>query len=94
MDELTRDVLQEELSSLWRQAGFTGVLVTHNVHEAVYLSNRVAVMSPRPGRILDVIDVPFEFPRAPELRASAGFAALTGQVTGVLRAQHRAPALA
>ncbi|WP_285415009.1 ABC transporter ATP-binding protein [Variovorax sp. efr-133-TYG-130] len=94
VDELTRDVLQEELSSLWRQAGFTGVLVTHNVHEAVYLSNRVVVMSPRPGRILDVIDVPFGFPRAPELRASAGFAALTGQVTAVLRAQHRAQAVA
>jgi len=94
VDELTRDVLQEELSSLWRQAGFTGVLVTHNVHEAVYLSNRVVVMSPRPGRILDVIDVPFEFPRAPELRASAGFAALTGQVTAVLRAQHHAQAVA
>jgi len=52
------------------------------------------VMSPRPGRILDVIDVPFGFPRAPELRASAGFAALTGQVTAVLRAQHRAQAVA
>ncbi|MFM9927455.1 ABC transporter ATP-binding protein [Variovorax sp. H27-G14] len=94
VDELTRDVLQEELSSLWQQAGFTGVLVTHNVHEAVYLSNRVVVMSPRPGRILDVIDVPFAFPRAPELRASAGFAALTGQVTAVLRAQHPGQAVA
>ncbi|MDQ0015342.1 NitT/TauT family transport system ATP-binding protein [Variovorax boronicumulans] len=94
VDELTRDVLQEELSSLWRQAGFTGVLVTHNVHEAVYLSNRVVVMSPRPGRVLDVIEVPFEFPRQPELRASAGFAALTGQVTAVLRGQHRAEASA
>ena len=87
-------MLQEELSSLCRQAGFTGVLVTHNVHEAVYLSNRVVVMSPRPGRILDVIDVPFAFPRAPELRASADFAALTGQVTAVLRAQHHAQAVA
>jgi len=94
VDELTRDVLQEELSSLWRQAGFTGVLVTHNVHEAVYLSNRVVVMSPRPGRILDVIDVPFAFPRAPELRASADFAALAGQVTAVLRARHHAEAVA
>ncbi|GAB4062833.1 ABC transporter ATP-binding protein [Uliginosibacterium sediminicola] len=86
VDELTRDVLQEELSQLWQAAGFTAVLVTHNVHEAVYLSNRVVVMSPRPGRILDVIDVPFAFPRAPELRAEAGFAELTGRVSAALRA--------
>jgi NitT/TauT family transport system ATP-binding protein len=85
VDELTRDVLQEELSALWSHAGFTGALVTHNVHEAVYLSNRVVVMSPRPGRILDVIDVPFAFPRPPELRASADFAELTGHVTAALR---------
>jgi NitT/TauT family transport system ATP-binding protein len=88
VDELTRDVLQEELSLMWRQAGFTAALVTHNVHEAVYLSDRVVVMSPRPGRILDVIDVPFAFPRAPELRASPEFARLTGQVTAALRAVH------
>lgn len=85
VDELTRDILQEELSAMWQQAGFTGVLVTHNVHEAVYLSDRVIVMSPRPGRILDVIDVPFAFPRAPELRATPEFARLTGDVTAALR---------
>ena len=85
VDELTRDILQEELSALWRQAGFTAVLVTHNVHEAVFLSDRVVVMSPRPGRIVDVIDVPFAFPRAPELRASPEFARLTGEVTAALR---------
>jgi NitT/TauT family transport system ATP-binding protein len=85
VDELTRDVLQEELSQLWRLAGFTAVLVTHNVHEAVYLSNRVVVMSPRPGRILKVVDVPFEFPRSPELRSTPEFARLTGEVSAVLR---------
>ena len=85
VDELTRDVLQEELSALWQRAGFTGVLVTHNVHEAVFLSNRVVVMSPRPGRIVDVIEVGFPFPRAPELRASAAFAQRTGEVTASLR---------
>ncbi|MFM9433004.1 NitT/TauT family transport system ATP-binding protein [Janthinobacterium sp. CG_23.3] len=85
VDELTRDVLQEELSRMWRQGGFTGVLVTHNVHEAVYLSTRVLVMSPRPGRVVDVIDVPFPFPRAPELRATPAFAQLTGRVSAALR---------
>jgi NitT/TauT family transport system ATP-binding protein len=90
VDELTRDVLQEELSTLWLQAGFTAALVTHNVHEAVFLSNRVVVMSPRPGRILDVIDVPFAFPRSPELRSSPEFAHLTGEVTAALRASQPA----
>ncbi len=85
VDELTRDVLQEELSSMWRAEGFTAVLVTHNVHEAVYLSNRVLVMSPRPGRILREIDVPFAFPRLPELRATPEFARLTGIVSAALR---------
>ncbi|MBP7566312.1 MAG: ABC transporter ATP-binding protein [Burkholderiaceae bacterium] len=85
VDELTRDVLQEELSSLWSEAGFTAMMVTHNVHEAVYLSTRVVVMSARPGRILETIEVPFAFPRPPELRATPEFAALTGRVTAALR---------
>jgi NitT/TauT family transport system ATP-binding protein len=86
VDELTRDVLQEELSRLWQLSGFTALLVTHNVHEAVYLSTRVVVMSARPGRILRVIDVPFPFPRAPDLRSTAEFAQLTGAVSAALRA--------
>ncbi|WP_338763471.1 ABC transporter ATP-binding protein [Massilia sp. METH4] len=86
VDELTRDLLQEQLSQLWQDAGFTGVLVTHNVHEALFLSQRVVVMAPRPGRVVQVFDVPFPFPRAPELRASPAFAALAGQVSATLRA--------
>jgi NitT/TauT family transport system ATP-binding protein len=90
VDELTREVLQEELSALWAEAGFTAMMVTHNVHEAVYLSTRVVVMSARPGRVLREIEVPFAFPRAPELRSSPEFAALTGEVSAALR--HPAPA--
>jgi NitT/TauT family transport system ATP-binding protein len=86
VDELTRDVLQEELLQLWKQAGFTAVLVTHSVHEAVFLSDRIVVMSPRPGRILDIIDVPFAFPRTSDLRAQPAFAELTGRVSAALRA--------
>ncbi len=85
VDELTREVLQEELSQLWQTTGFTALLVTHNVHEAVYLSDRVVVMSPRPGRILKIINVPFRFPRSPDLRATAEFARLTGEVSAALR---------
>jgi NitT/TauT family transport system ATP-binding protein len=90
VDELTRDVLQEELSTLWRNAGFTALMVTHNVHEAVYLSDRVVVMSARPGRILRIVDVPFPFPRVPELRATGDYARLTGEVSAVLRGQAEA----
>ncbi len=86
VDELTRDLLQEQLSQLWQGAGFTAVLVTHNVHEALFVSERVVVMAPRPGRVVRVFDVPFAFPRAPELRASPAFAALAGQVSATLRA--------
>jgi NitT/TauT family transport system ATP-binding protein len=85
VDELTRDVLQEELSAIWQRAGFAAALVTHNVHEAVFLSTRVLVMSPRPGRIVETIAVPFAFPRAPELRSTPEFARLTGAVTAALR---------
>ncbi|MCB2036771.1 MAG: ABC transporter ATP-binding protein [Ottowia sp.] len=85
VDELTRDILQEELSAVWREAGFTAMMVTHNVHEAAYLSTRVVVMSARPGRVREVIEVPFAFPRPAELRATPEFAALTGRVTAALR---------
>lgn len=85
VDELTRDVLQEELSRLWRLAGFTALLVTHNVQEAVYLSHRVVVMSSRPGRVLKIVDIPFPFPRAPSLRATNEFVRLASDVSTTLR---------
>lgn len=88
LDELTRDVLQEELARLWQMVGFTAMLVTHNVQEAVYLSNQVVVMSARPGIILDRIRVPFAFPRSPQLRATAEFAALAGKVSATLRGEY------
>ncbi|XAH24248.1 ABC transporter ATP-binding protein [Xylophilus sp. GW821-FHT01B05] len=94
VDELTREVLQEELSALWQQSGFTGAMVTHNVHEAAFLSTRIVVMSARPGRIVEVVDVPFAFPRAPELRATPEFAELTGRVTAALRRKATAEATA
>jgi NitT/TauT family transport system ATP-binding protein len=90
VDELTRDVLQEELSLMWQAAGFTALLVTHNVHEAVYLSSRVLVMSDRPGRIVEIVDVPFAFPRAAEIRSTPEFAHLTGEVSAILRGRARA----
>jgi len=85
VDELTRDLLQDELLELWRDSGFTAILVTHNVQEAAYLADRVVVMSPRPGRITRIIDVPFGRDRTLELRSTPTFAKLTGEISRILR---------
>src|SRR5206468_8278486 len=55
LDEITRDHLNDQLLRLWEQTGKTVVFVTHSIPEAVFLSNRIVVMSPRPGRILEII---------------------------------------
>lgn len=75
----------EELLELWARQHWTGIFVTHNIAEAVFLSERVLVMSPRPGRIVADIAIPFAAPRRPELRATPEFAALTGQIGAQLR---------
>src|SRR3546814_3906877 len=56
LDEITRDHLNEQLLRLWERTGKTVVFVTHSIPEAVFLSSKIVVMSPRPGRIVDVID--------------------------------------
>lgn len=84
IDELTREVLQEELHSLWNKDKFTAILVTHNVAEAVYLSNRVFVMSPRPGKVTDIIEIPFK-KRDHKLRSKTQFTKLVNEISGKLR---------
>ena len=85
LDEITRQGLNEELLTLWARDRWTALFVTHNIAEAVFLSQRVLVMGPRPGAILADVKVPFPLPRAPELRASAEFARLTGEISARLR---------
>lgn len=85
LDDILRQQLNEEVQRIWWQKRWTGLFVTHNVAEAVFLSQRVLVMSRRPGTILGEIAVPFEYPRKPELRADASFAKLTGEVSSLLR---------
>ncbi len=93
LDDILRQQLNEELQRIWWEKKWTGVFVTHNVAEAVFLSQRVLVMSHRPGRILGEIKVPFDYPRKPELRARPDFASLTGEVSTLLRsAAHDEPA--
>ena len=84
VDELTREVLQEELYGMWIRDKFTAILVTHNIAEAVYLSNRVVIMSPRPGKITDVIDIPFK-KRTPDIRTKPQFSKLVNDIAGKLR---------
>ena len=84
VDELTREVLQEEIYALWKKDKFTAILVTHNVPEAVYLSNRVVVMSSRPGKITHIVDIPFK-KRNQKLRSSNKFHKLINDISWKLR---------
>jgi len=85
LDEITRERLNDELLRLFLSENFAGLFITHSVSEAVFLSTRVLVMSPRPGRIVADVAVPFGYPRAPELRFQPEFAALAGEVSALLR---------
>jgi NitT/TauT family transport system ATP-binding protein len=84
LDEITRLGMQTELQKLFRLKRFAGLFITHSVSEAVYLFTRVLVMSGRPGRIVAEIPVPWDYPREPDLRHTAEFAALTGRVSHTL----------
>jgi NitT/TauT family transport system ATP-binding protein len=84
LDEITRLQMQTELQKIFRLKRFAALFITHSVSEAVYLSTRVLVMSGRPGRIVAEIEVPWEYPRPPELRYAPEFAAITGRVSAAL----------
>ena len=85
LDEITRERLNDELLGLFMARRFAALFVTHSVGEAVFLSTRVVVLSGRPGRVLGSFEVPFEYPRAPELRYSEPFARIAGAVSARLR---------
>jgi len=88
LDEITRDHLNEQLLRLWRQTGKTVVFVTHSISEAVFLSNRIVVMSPRPGRILEVIDSTLPADRGLDARETTAFLEVAHRVRQALRAGH------
>jgi len=85
LDEITRQRLNEELLRLWESERWTGLFVTHSVYEAVFLSQRVLVMSARPGRLIADIAVPFAHPRLPDLRTAPEFNRLAGEVSRQLQ---------
>jgi NitT/TauT family transport system ATP-binding protein len=76
LDEITRTRLNDDLLALWREQRFTTVFVTHSVFEAVYLSERVLVMSARPGRIVADLPIDLPYPRDPDLRLAPEYARL------------------
>jgi NitT/TauT family transport system ATP-binding protein len=84
LDEITRLRMQEELQRLVHHGSLSVLFITHSVPEAVYLSNRVLVMSARPGRLVADIPVPFEYPRPAPLRFDPAFGRVAAQVSEAL----------
>jgi NitT/TauT family transport system ATP-binding protein len=84
LDAMTREGMNLELQRIWEEAGKTILLITHSISEAVFLSDRVAVMSARPGRLLEIVDVPLPRPRALEMMGGEEFGALANHIREVL----------
>ena len=84
LDEMTRERLNGELLRIWDETGCTVVFVTHSIAEAVFLSTRVVVMSPRPGRIAQIVDVDLPHPRTQDTREDARFFELVTEVREAL----------
>ena len=88
LDEIVRDHLNEQLLRLWKSTNKTICFVTHSIPEAVYLSTKIVVMSPRPGKIIDVIESPLPLDRPLEIRDSAEFLKVSQRVREGLRSGH------
>lgn len=86
LDEITRQAMQDELLRIWQATRCTIVFVTHSVSEAVFLSTRIAVMTPRPGRIAGVFDIALSGQREAELRTATEFTQLVASVSRTLHA--------
>jgi NitT/TauT family transport system ATP-binding protein len=73
LDQITRDEMNNELLRIWSERRSTVIFVTHSISEAIYLSDRVAVLSPRPGRLIDIVQVPLQRPRDPAMKHEQQF---------------------
>ena len=89
LDEPTRQSLNDDLLKLWREDGLTVIFVTHSVYESTYLSTRVVVMTPRPGRIAAEIALDFPPTRDERFRLTSEFTQATAKVSEALREGHR-----
>ena len=88
LDEIVRDQLNEHFHKLWEQTQKTVVFVTHSIPEAAYLSTKIVVMSPRPGKIIDVIESPLPEKRTLDMRETQEFLELSHRIREGLRAGH------
>ncbi len=88
LDEIVRDHLNEQLLKLWLKTNKTIVFVTHSIPEAVFLSKRIVVMSPRPGRVIDIIDTNFPTQRTLDIRETPEFIEIAHRVREGLRSGH------
>jgi NitT/TauT family transport system ATP-binding protein len=88
LDEIVRDHLNEQLLRLWNKTGKTVLFVTHSIPEAVFLSTKIVVMSPRPGRVIDVIACDFPRDRTLEIRETPDFLKIAQRVRTDLRSGH------
>jgi NitT/TauT family transport system ATP-binding protein len=86
LDEMTRERMNNELLNIWSKTQTTVIFITHSIQEAVYLSSRVVVMSPRPGKLVKDIPIPLPRPRGQEIRDSEEFFHLVSEVRAGLRA--------
>ncbi|MET3767809.1 NitT/TauT family transport system ATP-binding protein [Marisediminicola sp. UYEF4] len=87
LDEFTRETMNQELLRLQAYSKSTAVLVTHNIAEAVFMSDRVAVMSARPGRLVGILEIPFDRPRTPDLQTTTEFVRLVAEARKMLELQ-------
>ena len=88
LDEITREAMQVELLRIWQETKKTVVFVTHSIPEAVFLSTRIVVMTPRPGKITQLLDVDMSYPRDVDTRESNRFFELATEVRETLRDAH------
>jgi NitT/TauT family transport system ATP-binding protein len=87
LDAQTREIMQNELMRIWSIEKRTAIFVTHDIEEALYLADRIVVMSNRPGRILQIVDVEFMRPRDENLRNQPEFAAARGKIWQLLKTE-------
>ncbi|MDR1237568.1 MAG: ABC transporter ATP-binding protein [Propionibacteriaceae bacterium] len=88
LDALTRREMQELLTEIWEAHRLTVLFVTHDIEEAVYISDRVVTMTPRPGRILSQVEIPLARPRRHEMQSQPEFVRLVDELLGTIRGAH------
>jgi NitT/TauT family transport system ATP-binding protein len=90
LDAMTREELNMELLRIWRETNRTIIFVTHNIPEAVLLSDRIVVMTPRPGRVVEVLDVDLDRPRSLSLMGHPEFGRMADHIRSLFPANHGA----